>query len=64
MSNNDIKIIFGGTVIDGTGSEPIEDIVIIIRGGKITEIIKVGSFLNKRLGFFPFPENEPIHLPR
>ena len=44
MDKNDIKVIFGGTVIDGTGSEPIEDTVIIIRGGGITEIINVGSF--------------------
>ena len=44
MSANDIKVIFGGTLIDGTGAKPIENTVILIKGEKIDEITDVNSF--------------------
>jgi imidazolonepropionase-like amidohydrolase len=40
---NEIKVILGGTCIDGTGAEPIKDSVIVIEGRKIKDVGKLGQ---------------------
>jgi imidazolonepropionase-like amidohydrolase len=41
--SNDIKVIRGGTLIDGTGSEPMRNTVIIIEHKKIAKIGQIGQ---------------------
>ena len=42
-SNDKIKALVGGTLIDGYGSLPIKNSVIIIEGEKIKEVGSVGT---------------------
>ena len=42
-SNDKIKALIGGTLIDGFGSIPIKNSVIIIEGEKIKEVGSVGA---------------------
>lgn len=45
MSKNDLKLLVGGTIIDGKGSDPIQDRAIIIENKNIKDIVKVDSIL-------------------
>ena len=38
-----IKVIRGGYLIDGTGREPLEDVVVVIKGREICEVSKEGT---------------------
>ncbi len=42
-SNDKVKVLVGGTLIDGFGSFPIKNSVIVIEGDKIKEVGSVGS---------------------
>jgi imidazolonepropionase-like amidohydrolase len=42
MMDNDVKVVQGGTLIDGTGSKPMRNSVIIIENKTITKIGQIG----------------------
>lgn len=63
MSANDIKVIFGGTLIDGTGAKPIENTVILIKGEKIDEITDVNSFSEPKEALYIFDARNKFILP-
>jgi imidazolonepropionase-like amidohydrolase len=43
MANPDWTVLWGGTLIDGTGADPTNDSVILVRNGKIFDITVVNS---------------------
>ncbi|MBA7535534.1 hypothetical protein ES705_27792 [subsurface metagenome] len=57
------KIIFGGTLIDGTGTKPIKNTVIHIKGKKIAEITDVNSFLEPKEASYIFDARNKFILP-
>ncbi len=63
MSANNIKVIFGGTLIDGTDTKPVENTVIIIKGGKIAEITDVNSFSEPKEASYIFDARNKFILP-
>jgi len=63
MSANNIKVIFGGTLIDGTDTKPIENTVTIIKGEKIAEITDVNSFSEPKEASYIFDARNKFILP-
>lgn len=45
MDKNNLKMLIGGTIIDGKGSNPIQDKAVIIEGKNIKDIVIVNSIL-------------------
>ena len=39
-----VKVLMGGTVIDGTGRPPIANAVVLIKGSKVESITRPGRF--------------------
>ncbi len=47
-SQSDLLVISGGTLIDGTGGPPVENVMLLIKQGRIDQISQVGKILVPR----------------